>query len=99
MNKKLFLTFVSSIFILSACSKPSQPTASATPVPTAVPATNQPETPFEPVVESGVVLEIPDVDTAVSSPLAIEGLAPGTWFFEGQIQGEILSESGESLVT
>lgn len=95
MKKTLFLISVVS-FLLTACSRTAQPQPSPLATPTPTPITSSPETP---VVESGLVLTRPNENTAVSSPLTIEGFAPGNWFFEGTIVGEIQSEAGETLTT
>ena len=61
--------------------------------------TSEPDPTLAPVLEKDVVLEVPEENSAVSSTFAVEGLAPGTWFFEGQITGEVHNEDGTVLTT
>jgi hypothetical protein len=92
MNVKLSL-IVLSMVVLAGCSTSKPPSS---PIPTTTPVADPLESP---VTEKEVVLETPVEDSAVTSPLTIEGLAPGTWFFEGQIIGQIISQSGQVLAT
>ncbi|MDQ5951594.1 MAG: hypothetical protein QG639_875, partial [Patescibacteria group bacterium] len=93
MKKTLALLVITGM-ILSACSGTSDSVATPSPTPTPSP-TEEPEI----VVDSDVVLIMPDQAEAVSSPMSVEGFAPGTWFFEGNIVGEVRAQSGEVLTT
>lgn len=93
MNRVLLSVLFLSTVLLSACSR-QEPIISPTPSPV---VTAEPTS--IPVVIKDVVLQNPNVTEAISPPLRIAGLAPGNWFFEGQIQGDIISESGELLDT
>lgn len=95
MPHLLLILFLSAV-VLSACSttKTTQLDSSVTPTPSVS------SSPLAlPVVEDEVVLLTPDVTTAVASPLEIEGFAPGTWFFEGSIVGELTTDEGHVLST
>lgn len=94
--KQLFIAgIVASGIILSACNK--KPAAS--PAPLATPTPSPLVTTGVPVQEKGVSIEIPEPGFAIASPVEIKGFAPGSWFFEGQIQGQLISEAGKVVST
>jgi hypothetical protein len=95
MSKRLFFLLPIVIVLCSGCAKKSPPVLQPTPV--AVTAIPQPS--LITIPEEKVVLEIPKETDVVTSPSEISGFAPGTWFFEGQIRGEVVSEAGQSLAT
>src|SRR5688572_33316096 len=49
--------------------------------------------------QTKLILETPDPDSIVSSPLRVAGKARGTWFFEGSFPLELQTKSGQSLAT
>lgn len=46
---------------------------------------------------SDVQLSSPNKNDVVYSPLMVAGKAPGSWFFEGQIQATLKDEAGKTL--
>ncbi len=51
------------------------------------------------VTAKEVVLTSPQAGTAVSSPLAVKGEAPGSWFFEGNIIVELQDDKHQVITT
>lgn len=49
--------------------------------------------------DSEVIVSSPTEGSEVSSPLNVEGEAPGTWFFEARAQVRLLDASGDVLAT
>lgn len=95
MKKIIVCLILLSGLVLSACGKKSQPTPTSTPAPTPTPTVVT----GVPILETDATIEIPEPGSVITSPVDIKGLAPGPWFFEGQIQGQIVSESGEVVST
>lgn len=96
--KNIFpLVLVFSIILFSACQR--IPEESDTPSPSSSPSILSPEPSASalPSPISEITLKEPQWNAIVSSPFEIVGSAPGTWFFEGQIIGEIKNQNGESL--
>jgi len=70
---------------LAACSQPAPP-----PAPAEAPATAIIETP-------SVNVTSPLADTRVTSPLIVEGTAPGDWYFEAQFPLQLRAADGALL--
>lgn len=69
---------------LTSCSEPQQ-------APTIEPAAT------EAVAEPGVVITAPASGARVTSPLVVEGTAPGDWYFEAQFVGQLRGADGAVL--
>ena len=59
--------------------------------------TGEEEAGAEEALTEKVVVEMPQPNAVVSSPLDIEGRARGSWFFEGDFPVKLLDESGKEL--
>ncbi|MGD9981762.1 MAG: Gmad2 immunoglobulin-like domain-containing protein [Hyphomonadaceae bacterium] len=66
---------------VAACSPPQQAPASDTP------ATEAAEAP-------SVIIETPVANARVTSPLVVEGTAPGDWYFEAQFPAQLVGADG-----
>lgn len=94
MKKSIVILLLSSIFF-SACQLIKQPrVASPEPQPQ---TTASPVIKNSPLVSSELKLEQPQPNQKIESPLIVKGELPGTWFFEGQIYAELVTEDGEVL--
>lgn len=102
--KKTLLALTCASIVFSACSNPfkssllnnNNATVSATLAPSATPIATARVTSI-PIPVDQVQLLKPAPNSTVSSPFEIAGKAPGSWFFEGQILGEIKNAKNESL--
>lgn len=98
---KILLLIVFAAVVFTACAPFPQPGATPTPAVTAQPTPIiQPTPSAQPTLPSQeVTLEMQKANTIVTSPFEIKGYAPGSWFFEGQLLGEIKTASNETLAT
>lgn len=69
---------------LASCAPPS-------PAPEAPPATT------EAAPDLGVVVNGPSAGARVTSPVVVEGTAPGDWYFEAQFVGQLRAADGTVL--
>jgi hypothetical protein len=79
------------------------PTTTPSPVvslpPSALPSTSSPSPSVASTTSSELKLEYPKPNQEIESPLQVKGTLPGTWFFEGQINGKLVTPDGETLAT
>lgn len=73
------------IVALAACSPPQQAKAPAEPAVA------------ETASASGVVIDAPASGARVTSPLVVEGVAPGDWYFEAQFVAQLRDAGGAVL--
>lgn len=84
----LRITLFIAALALTACSPPQQPPPAETPATTTVEA--------EPAT-TAVVVAAPLSGARVTSPLAVEGAAPGDWYFEAQFPAKLVGADGALL--
>lgn len=48
----------------------------------------------EPIVQRDIILDLPQPGEVISSPLTIEGIAKGNWFFEASFPIELTNSDG-----
>jgi hypothetical protein len=80
-----FLAAIACAASLVACSPPQQ-----TPAPETAPAAETAEA-------SSVTINAPASGARVTSPLVVEGTAPGDWYFEAQFVGQLRGADGAIL--
>jgi hypothetical protein len=71
------------LFALASCSQPQPPATTA-------------ET-TAPAEVSDIVINAPAANARVTSPLVVEGAAPGDWYFEAQFPAELRDANGAVL--